>query len=81
MIARLNSHPKESTVSKSQKSGFDWSDSDEERPEYWVRISAVCCHSNEVTAYTTVHLYEKNLKLENVGKLTPTVFPFYQSTL
>ena len=47
--------------SKSQKLDFDWSDFDEERAEYWVRISAMCCRSNELTVYRNA-IYEENLK-------------------
>ena len=36
--------------SKSQKLDFEWFNSDELRAEYWVRISAMCCRSNELTA-------------------------------
>ena len=31
------------------------------RAEYWIRISALCCRSNELTAYKSA-LYEENLK-------------------
>ena len=37
--------------SNSQKLDFEWFNSDELRAEYWVRISAMCCHSNELTVY------------------------------
>ena len=36
-------------------------DSDEERAEYWVRISAMCCRSNELTANKNA-MYMENLK-------------------
>ena len=47
--------------SKSQKLDFQCFDSDEKRAEYWVRISALCCRSNELTAYKNA-LYKENLK-------------------
>ena len=46
----------------SQKFDFEWFDSDEERAEYWDKISALCCHLNELTAYKSA-LHEENWKL------------------
>ena len=44
--------------SKNKKLDFNWSDfSDEERAKYWVRISAMCCRSKELTVYKSL-LYE-----------------------
>ena len=51
----------EESVVKAKSLIFEWFDSDEEKAEYWVRISAMCCHLNELTAYKCA-LYKENLK-------------------
>ena len=47
--------------SKSQNFDIEWFNSDEEKDEYWVRFSAMWCHSNELAAYKS-SLLKTNLK-------------------